>query len=203
MVILVFLLLGCLSLCQADEIAAGTLTVKTPDPATGQFIVGVPTLISFDLSYTVTITSGTVTPTAVKLYLSNADGGTTSSEVTATGTPTTAVTDDGTFSDLSATLTVDAANCAAYTKIVAKIEATGDTDGDNNEASVDFGSGAGKAGIKVCEVPSTVADDPTGGSDTTSEPGTTKESEGGAGTACLNLSLLLSLLLAVLTFMNG
>ncbi|XP_070546000.1 autotransporter adhesin BpaC-like [Ptychodera flava] len=121
---------------------------ETPSPTTGKYIVGVETTIAFDLSYT--IPSGTVTPTAVKVYFSNADGNTKTTEVPATGTPTDAVNSDGTFSGLTAALTIDSTNCAAYTKLSASIEATGDTDNQNNVASVDFGSAADKAGIKVC-----------------------------------------------------
>ena len=137
-----------------SDISAGTFTVKTPSPTTGQYVADVASTITFDLAYSVT---GTVTPTAVKLYFSDATGSAKSSpEVTATGTnaptsPGSAISIAGTYTDLSASLTLDSSNCALYTRLCISIELTQNDDvTTNNELCIDFGSTAALAGTKVC-----------------------------------------------------
>ncbi|XP_078001551.1 uncharacterized protein LOC144454020 [Glandiceps talaboti] len=139
----------------ADDIAVTTFTLKTPDPAaSGSFTQGTAANIVFDLVYTVDTSA---TPVAVKVYFKTS-GGTKSTEVTAGGSaaPTsssTAITAGGTYSGLTATITLDATNCADYTKLCAAATVktgTTNTDTTNDEACADFGTGATKAGTKIC-----------------------------------------------------
>ncbi|XP_077977170.1 uncharacterized protein LOC144432767 [Glandiceps talaboti] len=136
------------SVTNANDIAATTLTLTNPDPTSSSFTEGASADITFTLAYTVTGTGGT--PSDVKVYFS--DGGSTkSTEVVAGGTnaPSGAVGSSGSFDDLTATITLDAANCAIYTKLCAAITVT-DDDTTNNVACIDFGVGATKAGQKIC-----------------------------------------------------
>ncbi|XP_070546467.1 uncharacterized protein [Ptychodera flava] len=145
-------LLGCLYICKAQDIVAGALTVKTPAPATGKYVVYTETTITFDLAYTVTEAAS---PTAVKVYFSDAAGTKkTTPEVTATGANApggTEVTADGTYSDLVAKITLDAANCVDYTKLCVNIEISGtDQNLDDNKKCNDYGTNAAEAGTAVC-----------------------------------------------------
>ncbi|XP_077977645.1 uncharacterized protein LOC144433210 [Glandiceps talaboti] len=135
-----------------NGIAATTLTLSTP--ATGGFIQGIATAITFNLAYTVN--GDGAAPSAVKLYFSDAIGSIKSTQVTAggDGVPSrsnlVAKTSSGTYSALTAKVTLDA-NCVSYNKLCAAIEfTTADAIPVSDEACIDLGIGADKAGTKTC-----------------------------------------------------
>ncbi|XP_070546192.1 mucin-22-like [Ptychodera flava] len=132
-----------------NDITATALTVTVPDPTSGGFTAGTSTPTTFTVTFTL---KGSVTPTDVKLYFSNAAGSTKSTEVTAGGSnaPDGSTAASGTtYADLTASLTLDATNCAAYTKLCASITVA-DDDTTNNAVCIDFGTTADKAGTKTC-----------------------------------------------------
>ncbi|XP_078001552.1 uncharacterized protein LOC144454021 [Glandiceps talaboti] len=136
----------------ATDFAATTLTLKIPAPATGGFVKDVETDITLDLVYTIDTTAD---PTAAKAYFSNADGSKkTNPEVVVSGGPTTssgAITSGGSYTGLTAKITLDATNCGDYTKLCVAVTVT-DDDANNNVICIDFGVGADKAGTKTCNV---------------------------------------------------
>ncbi|XP_070546194.1 uncharacterized protein [Ptychodera flava] len=145
---LVLAIIGCISLCRAqNDIAATGLTVTGPDPTSGGFTEGTETLTTFTVTFTL---AGSVTPTDIKVYFSNAAGSTKSTEVQALGGPDGSTAASGTeYVDLGASLTLDATNCAAYTKLCASITVA-DDDTTNNAFCIDFGAAGDKAGTKTC-----------------------------------------------------
>ncbi|XP_070546001.1 uncharacterized protein [Ptychodera flava] len=143
------------------DVGAGTFTLKTPNPASSGYELDKATASTFDLAYTVIDTGATVAN--VKVYFSDADGSTKSTEQTAGGDNApkdAAVGTSGSWTGLTATLTLDKANCAKYTKQCVSITANDEYQG-NNEKCIEFGAGADKAGVK----PSCTADSPADCSD--------------------------------------
>ncbi|XP_077977169.1 uncharacterized protein LOC144432765 [Glandiceps talaboti] len=152
LLLIVAVLVFNISMTNANTITADTLTLTVPDPASSGFTQGTATTITFTLAYTAT---GSVIPTALKVYFSNAADSTKSTPVSATGTSgpdgSTAVTAAGTYTDFTASVTLDATNCAAYTKLCAIIElTTDDADTSDDFKCIDFGAGAALAGTKTC-----------------------------------------------------
>ncbi|XP_070546487.1 mucin-22-like [Ptychodera flava] len=145
-----FAIIGCVALCQAqNDIVVTLLTVTSPAPATGQFLIGTAVATTFTLTF---VPMGTVTPTDVKVYFSNADGSIKSTEVTAGGSNApdgTTPASGSTYGDLTASLTLDATNCTEYSKLCASVTSE-DDDPENDETCTDFGTGNGKAGTKTC-----------------------------------------------------
>ena len=140
---------------RADDIQTSGLVVTSPDPTSGVFTADTATETTVSLTYTVLGSGGT--PESVVLYFVG-DGGTPkSTEVITAGTDapdgTTAITTDGTYTGLTASLTIDDANCLLYTQLCASIKyATGNADDEssNDELCIPFGTEADKAGTKNC-----------------------------------------------------
>ena len=131
------------------DIAATALSISMPDPTTGGFTEGTDEAVTFTLTYTVTDSGGS--PSAVTVYFRSADGSITSNPVTATGAnapDSSAVTTDGSYTDLTATLTLDA-NCQQYSQVCASLTLL-DANTDNNVFCIEFGTAADKAGTKTC-----------------------------------------------------
>ncbi|XP_070546018.1 mucin-22-like [Ptychodera flava] len=144
-----------------NDIAATTLTVTSPAPATSVFYIDTDIATTFTLAYTVTDSGGS--PSDVKVYFSNADGSTKSTEVTAAGTNApdgSAVSSSGSFAGLTATLSLDATNCTAYTKLCLSITVT-DADATNNVVCGNFGTAATNVGTKTCTAPAATTESPT------------------------------------------
>ncbi|XP_070546006.1 uncharacterized protein [Ptychodera flava] len=98
------------------------------------------------------------------------------------------------------------ADCTTATQLCVKIKGTGvDTSSNNDVDCLNLGTGNDDVGDTNCDdPPTTVApDDPTGLTGTTDADGTTKESDSGAVTAYLNLSLLIILVLATQTLIGN
>ncbi|XP_070546492.1 uncharacterized protein [Ptychodera flava] len=136
----------------SNDVLALSLTVTDPAPAVGVFYVNTDVPTTLNLAYNAYYSGGF--PSDVKVYFSNADGSTKSAEVTATGSNApdgSAVTSSGSFDGMMATLTLDAENCDAYTKVCGTITVS-DSDMTNHEACSDFGTDVADAGTKNCTV---------------------------------------------------
>ncbi|XP_070546186.1 uncharacterized protein [Ptychodera flava] len=207
-VTVVFAIIGCIAMCRAQgDLMATAMSISAPDPLTGGFTADTATMTTFTVSFSLT---GAHSPTDVKVYFSNADDSITSTEVTATGANApdgTEVSSGGDYANLEASLTLDAANCEAYTKLCASIPVT-DDDSTNNAVCIDFGADIAKAGTKTCIAEpdpqsSTVSDDAPG----TSTQGIDDDDDdddgcGGAGSLHLHVAVMLILLPATLLLLK-
>ena len=128
---------------------ATTLTVTSPPPASGKFIADTATDTIVSLAYT--IVAGTVGPTGVNAYLSNDDGSVKSTTVTVGGgiPDGSDLSTSGTFTAMTAEMTIDATNCLIYTKICFVIVVV-DDDTSNNAVCLSFGITTDAAGTKIC-----------------------------------------------------
>ncbi|XP_077985728.1 uncharacterized protein LOC144440255 isoform X2 [Glandiceps talaboti] len=137
------------------DIAAGVLTISTPDPQSGVFIADDAIQTVFTLTYTVTGNTRYLTPNAVKLYFANPDSMIKSPLVTAGGANAPdgkrEAFASGAYVDLTATLTLDNKNCQQYTKlcaIITYVPGMEDSDLSDDVACSDFGTNT--VGVKEC-----------------------------------------------------
>ncbi|XP_077996985.1 uncharacterized protein LOC144450262 [Glandiceps talaboti] len=146
------LLIGVTVNTDAQDVDLKTLTVT--DAQTITYKVDTPVKINFDLSAKAKNGGSDGSVTAINVYFCTYEEYSTvnaSAAFSATFSPSPFPIPAGGTEDITnvnATLTLDSANCEAYSHVCAVATATGDTDDSNDYKCVGFGSASAKAGTK-------------------------------------------------------
>ena len=131
------------------DVRADVLTLTVPDPTLSGFVSNTATAVTATLDYTVV--AGSPNPSLVRLYFETSTGDKSSLfDVTTNGPDGNPRPDDGSYTDMTADVTIDDTNCENYIKLCAEIIVT-DDDPSNNIVCINFGTAATEAGTKTCK----------------------------------------------------
>ncbi|XP_070546708.1 uncharacterized protein [Ptychodera flava] len=139
---------GTESTTNCRDIALEKLILTDPNPVISGFELDRPTSATFDVQYSI---EGFVTPSRIQLFFSGVNYTVKSTKATARGGNApdgqTTFVSSGSFSDITASVTLDADNCEQYTRLCAEIEVE-DSVHANNMVCAIFGAGPNEAGEK-------------------------------------------------------